>query len=47
MNTKPAVDRKQINAERQSLVEQIENWLETPMLILGFVWLGLLVYEYV
>jgi hypothetical protein len=33
MNTKPAVDRKQINAQWQSLIEQIENWLETPMLI--------------
>ncbi len=47
MNTEPSVDRKQINVERRSLVEQLENWLETPMLVLGFVWLGLLVYEFI
>jgi voltage-gated potassium channel len=29
------------------LIEQIENWLETPMLVLGFVWLGLLIYEFI
>lgn len=31
--------------ERRELLEQIENRLETPMLLLGFVWLGLLVWE--
>lgn len=34
-----------LDDERKSLIAQIENWLETPMLILGFVWLALLVYE--
>lgn len=37
--------RRRIKEERQSLVAQLEDWLETPMLILGFVWLALLVYE--
>jgi len=47
MNNEQNVDRKQMNAERRSLVEQLENWLETPMLVLGFVWLGLLIYEFI
>lgn len=37
--------RGRINEERQGLVEQLEQWLETPLLILGFVWLALLIYE--
>lgn len=44
-NEEENVVRKQIKAERESLVEQLENWLETPLLILGFVWLILLVIE--
>jgi voltage-gated potassium channel len=36
-----------IKAERESLVAQLEDWLELPMLILGFVWLGLLIYEFI
>jgi voltage-gated potassium channel len=37
--------RERIEAERRSLVARLEDWLETPLLILGFVWLALLVYE--
>ncbi len=37
--------REKVIEERQSLVEQLEGWLEKPLLILGFVWLLLLVYE--
>ena len=37
--------RQRINKERLNLIAQIEDWLETPMIILGFVWLGLLIYE--
>lgn len=47
MNTEQNINRKQINIERQGLVEQLENWLEMPMLVLGFVWLALLVYEFI
>ena len=32
-------------ADRQAALAGLEAWLETPMLILGFVWLGLLVLE--
>lgn len=31
--------------ERAELLEQVEDWLETPLLLLSFVWLGLLVAE--
>ncbi len=37
--------RQKVKAERESLLERLENWLETPLLILGFVWLALLIYE--
>lgn len=37
--------RERIKEERRSLVARLEDWLETPMLVLGFVWLALLVYE--
>jgi voltage-gated potassium channel len=47
MKNEQTVDRNQIDQERRSLIEQIENWLETPMLVLGFVWLGLLIYEFI
>lgn len=47
MNGGKSITREQLNEERRNLLEQIENWLETPMIILGFVWLGLLVYEFI
>lgn len=34
-----------VKAERQGLITHLDDWLETPLLILGFVWLGLLIYE--
>jgi voltage-gated potassium channel len=37
---KPAID-----TERRELLEQWEEWLETPMLLLGAVWLALLVVD--
>ena len=33
--------------ERWEILGQVENWLETPMLVLGFVWLVLTVIELV
>lgn len=32
-------------AERRKVLEQVEAWLETPLLILAFVWLALMVSE--
>lgn len=34
-----------LDAERRELLARLEDWLETPMLVLGFVWLALLVVE--
>jgi voltage-gated potassium channel len=39
--------RERIKEERRGLVAQLEDWLDIPMLILGFVWLGLLIYEFI
>jgi voltage-gated potassium channel len=35
-----------LDRERRTLLKRLERWLETPMLVLGFVWLGLLVLEF-
>jgi len=32
-------------SERTQALEQLESWLEIPMIVLGFVWLALLVVE--
>ena len=32
--------------ERLAVLTQLEDWLEVPMRVLGFVWLGLLVLEF-
>ncbi|MFQ4168351.1 ion transporter, partial [Scytonema millei] len=34
-----------LNRERQEILQQLEDWLETPMLLLGFAWLVLFVIE--
>src|SRR5690348_6645642 len=36
----------QIDDERYELLSHVEHWLETPMLVLGFVWLILLVVDF-
>lgn len=42
LNLKSVIDR-----ERKEVLQQWEDWLELPMLVLGFVWLGLFVIELV
>lgn len=37
---KPALDQ-----ERREVLQQWEDWLETPMLVLSFAWLGLFIVE--
>lgn len=46
---KPATKlaRTELDLERWHLLRRVERWLETPMLVFGFVWLGLLVIEFV
>jgi voltage-gated potassium channel len=34
-----------LESERESILQQLEDWLETPLLVLSFVWLALLVTE--
>lgn len=36
---------KALERERYELLQRLENWLETPMLVLAFVWLALLIVE--
>ncbi|MDQ3755400.1 MAG: potassium channel protein, partial [Acidobacteriota bacterium] len=38
-------ERQKLTDERRELLTQLEDWLETPMLVLGIVWLALLVVE--
>lgn len=45
MNKDNAVIEDRIVSERKDLLSRFENWLDTPMLVLGFAWLALLIYE--
>ncbi len=36
---------EEVQNERQQVLQQLEAWLETPMVILGFCWLALLIVE--
>jgi len=38
-------DKKALERERFELLGRLERWLETPMLVLAFVWLALLIVE--
>jgi voltage-gated potassium channel len=40
-----ATDAEVLKRERYELLQRLEGWLETPMLVLAFVWLALLVVE--
>jgi voltage-gated potassium channel len=40
--TRPAID-----TERETLVKQLQAWLELPMLVLAFIWLALFLVEMV
>ena len=37
--------KQQLDYERRELLTQVEGWLETPMIVLGFAWLALLIIE--
>jgi voltage-gated potassium channel len=45
MNSSP--EKVRIEQERYKILRRLENWLEMPMLVLGFVWLGLLIAEFI
>jgi len=38
-------ERQHDEGERHTVLSQLEGWLERPMQLLGFVWLGLLILE--
>lgn len=39
--------QQEIDSERQALLERLQDWLEIPMVVLAFVWLGLFIVEVV
>ena len=41
------IERAAADDERRELLHRLERWLETPMIVLGFVWLALMVVELV
>ena len=45
MSTPQAPVQQALAQERSALLQQLACWLDIPMLVLGFVWLGLLVWE--
>ena len=46
MKTQPTFPIKTaLRREKRTLLRRLELWLETPMVVLGFVWLGLLALE--
>ena len=40
-----APGKEVLQRERYELLQRLDDWLETPMLILAFVWLALLIVE--
>ncbi len=38
-------EKQAIEHEQQQILQQLEDWLELPMLVLSFAWLGLFVVE--
>lgn len=45
MNDLSTPEKQALNKERREVLQQLEDWLETPMLVLGFAWLVLFVIE--
>ncbi len=40
-----ATDAETLELERYEVLQRLEAWLETPMVVLAFVWLALLIAE--
>lgn len=45
MRTEDNDQSNNVNYERAEILERLESWLETPMIVLGFIWLALLIAE--
>lgn len=46
MDTTTDSTQETLLQERRELLQQLEEWLEAPMIVLGFSWLALLVFEF-
>jgi voltage-gated potassium channel len=38
-------EKQDLERERSEVLQQLEDWLETPMVVLGFAWLLLFIIE--
>lgn len=45
MSSSKLSEKQALDKERSEVLQQWEDWLETPMLVLGFAWLGLFIIE--
>ena len=45
MNNLSTPEKQALNQQRREILEQLEDWLEMPMLILGLLWLVLFLIE--
>lgn len=47
MSDSSRASKQLIDQERREILQQIEEWLETPLLVLSFAWTALLIIEFV
>ncbi|CAN1210140.1 Potassium voltage-gated channel [Tumidithrix helvetica PCC 7403] len=47
MSDSNLANRASIDRERREILQQVEEWLEIPMLVLSFAWTALLIVEFV
>lgn len=45
MNNQSTAEKQALNQERYEILQQLEDWLDMPLLVLGFAWLVLFVIE--
>ncbi|MCC5647656.1 ion transporter [Nostoc sp. CHAB 5824] len=45
MSSSKLSEKQTLERERNEVLQQLEDWLEIPMLVLGFVWLALFIIE--
>jgi voltage-gated potassium channel len=45
MNDKNPIEKQELDNQRYQVLQQIEDWLEVPVIFLGFVWLILIVVD--
>ncbi|MEX0272315.1 ion transporter [Leptolyngbyaceae cyanobacterium UHCC 1019] len=45
MNSLKLTEKQALEHERSELLQQLEDWLDIPMLVLSFIWLALFVLE--